>query len=87
METLRKMAMFRDPGVFVVKLADKSHNLMTLEHMKEPKRTQKAVEAIRAYGKLAGNHELLQVAALDRRYGLSICRTRHLRLCAPEDRQ
>jgi (p)ppGpp synthase/HD superfamily hydrolase len=53
-ETLRKIAMFRDPGVFIVKLADKSHNLMTLEHMKEPKRTQKAIEAIRAYGKLAG---------------------------------
>lgn len=53
-ETLRKMAMFRDPGVFVVKLADKSHNLMTLHHMKEPKRGQKATEAIRAYGKLAG---------------------------------
>jgi (p)ppGpp synthase/HD superfamily hydrolase len=48
------MAMFRDPGVFVVKLADKSHNLMTLHHMKEPKRLQKATEAIRAYGKLAG---------------------------------
>lgn len=54
METLRKIAMFREPGVFIVKLADKSHNLMTLEHMKEPKRTQKAIEAIRAYGKLAG---------------------------------
>ena len=54
METLRKIAMFRDPAVFLVKLADKSHNLMTLEHMKEPKRTQKAIEAIRAYGKLAG---------------------------------
>jgi (p)ppGpp synthase/HD superfamily hydrolase len=53
-ETLRKIAMFRDPGVFIVKLADKSHNLMTLEHMKEPKRAQKAIEAIRAYGKLAG---------------------------------
>jgi len=53
-ETLRKIAMFRDPGVFIVKLADKSHNLMTLEHMPEPKRTQKAAEAIRAYGKLAG---------------------------------
>ena len=26
-ETLRKLAMFRDPGVFLVKLADKSHNL------------------------------------------------------------
>ena len=34
METLRKIAMFRNPGVFVVKLADKSHNLMTLEHMR-----------------------------------------------------
>lgn len=54
METLRKIAMFRNPGVFIVKLADKSHNLMTLQYMKEPKRTQKAIEAIRAYGKLAG---------------------------------
>jgi (p)ppGpp synthase/HD superfamily hydrolase len=53
-ETLRKIAMFRDPGVFIVKLADKSHNLMTLQYMPEPKRTQKAIEAIRAYGKLAG---------------------------------
>ncbi|MBI9047619.1 MAG: HD domain-containing protein [Anaerolineaceae bacterium] len=54
LETLRKIAMFRDPGVFLVKLADKSHNIMTLEHMGQPKRQQKAVEAIRAYGKLAG---------------------------------
>ena len=53
-ETLRKMAQFRDPGVFLVKLADKSHNLLTLGHMPENKRRQKATEAIRAYGKLAG---------------------------------
>lgn len=53
-ETLRKIAQFRDPGVFLVKLADKSHNLITLGHMPEPKARQKAVEAIRAYGKLAG---------------------------------
>lgn len=53
-ETLRKIAMFRNPGVFIVKLADKSHNLMTLQHMRESKRREKAVEAIRAYGKLAG---------------------------------
>ncbi|NMC53373.1 MAG: HD domain-containing protein [Chloroflexi bacterium] len=53
-ETLRKIAMFRDPGVFLVKLADKSHNLLTLEHMPESKRIEKATEAIRAYGKLAG---------------------------------
>lgn len=53
-ETLRKIAIFRNPGVFIVKLADKSHNLMTLQYMQEPRRTQKAIEAIRAYGKLAG---------------------------------
>lgn len=53
-ETLRKLARFRDPGVFLVKLADKSHNVLTLEHMPEDKRRQKATEAIRAYGRLAG---------------------------------
>ena len=52
--TLRKIAMFRDPAVFVVKLADKSHNLMTLQHQSPSKQWQKATEAIRAYGKLAG---------------------------------
>ncbi len=54
LETLRKIAMFRDPGVFLVKLADKSHNVLTLDHMSPQKRYQKATEAIRAYGKLAG---------------------------------
>lgn len=54
LETLRKIAMFRDPAVFLVKLADKSHNVLTLQHMPLPKRRQKAQEAIRAYGKLAG---------------------------------
>ncbi|NLN71025.1 MAG: bifunctional (p)ppGpp synthetase/guanosine-3',5'-bis(diphosphate) 3'-pyrophosphohydrolase [Chloroflexi bacterium] len=54
LETLRKIARFRDPGVFLIKLADKSHNIMTLEHMSPQKQHQKASEAIRAYGKLAG---------------------------------
>jgi guanosine-3',5'-bis(diphosphate) 3'-pyrophosphohydrolase len=54
LETLRKIAMFRDPAVYLVKLADKSHNLMTLQFMSPEKRVQKAEEAIRAYGKLAG---------------------------------
>ena len=54
METLRKIAQYRDPGVFLVKLADKSHNLLTLNHMPLEKARQKATEAIRAYGKLAG---------------------------------
>ncbi len=54
LETLRKIARFRDPGVFLIKLADKSHNIMTLEHMSPQKQRQKATEAIRAYGKLTG---------------------------------
>lgn len=53
-ETLRKIAMFRDPAVFVIKLADKSHNLMTLQYQPPAKQWAKATEAIRAYGKLAG---------------------------------
>src|SRR5690606_16246793 len=54
METLRKIAMFRDPAVFVIKLADKSHNLMTLQYQPPAKQWAKANEAIRAYGRLAG---------------------------------
>ncbi|PKN86819.1 MAG: hypothetical protein CVU46_06390, partial [Chloroflexi bacterium HGW-Chloroflexi-8] len=54
LETLRKIARFQDPGVYLVKLADKSHNVLTLGHMPESKRIKKANEAIRAYGKLAG---------------------------------
>jgi (p)ppGpp synthase/HD superfamily hydrolase len=54
LETLRKIARFRDPGVFLIKMADKSHNIMTLEYMTPEKQRQKATEAIRAYGKLAG---------------------------------
>jgi guanosine-3',5'-bis(diphosphate) 3'-pyrophosphohydrolase len=54
LETLRKIAMFRDPAVFIVKLADKSHNMMTLQYQARGKQWQKANEAIRAYGKLAG---------------------------------
>lgn len=53
-ETLRKIAAHRDPGVFVIKLADRSHNILTLEHMPVEKQAAKAEEAIRAYGKLAG---------------------------------
>lgn len=54
LETLRKIAMFRDPAVFLVKLADKTHNLSTLQHMSTEKQVAKATEAIRAYAKLAG---------------------------------
>lgn len=54
LETLQKIASFRDPAIFLVKLADKSHNVLTLQHMSKEKRRQKAQEAIRAYGRLAG---------------------------------
>ena len=37
METLRKIAMFRNPAVFIVKLADKSHNMMTLQYQSPAK--------------------------------------------------
>ncbi len=53
-ETLRKLAIFRNPGVFLVKLADKTHNMLTLQYMPAEKRQKKATEAIRAYGRLAG---------------------------------
>jgi len=54
MEALRKLVIFRDPGIFLVKLADKTHNLLTLQYMSAEKRQKKAMEAIRAYGRLAG---------------------------------
>ena len=54
MEALRKLVIFRDMGVFLVKLADKTHNIITLQYMSEEKRQRKAMEAIRAYGRLAG---------------------------------
>lgn len=64
METLRKIAMFRDPAVFVVKLADKSHNMMTLHYWSPGKQWQKATEASNAYGKIGGYFELLSLAPL-----------------------
>lgn len=54
LETLRKIASFRNPGVFIIKLADRTHNMLTLNFMPRNKQAQKAEEAIRAYGRLAG---------------------------------
>jgi GTP diphosphokinase / guanosine-3',5'-bis(diphosphate) 3'-diphosphatase len=53
-QNLRKLITFRNPGVFLVKLADKTHNMLTLQYMPSGKRQKKAMEAIRAYGRLAG---------------------------------
>jgi GTP diphosphokinase / guanosine-3',5'-bis(diphosphate) 3'-diphosphatase len=53
-ETLRKIASYRDPAIFIIKLADRSHNILTLEHMAKERQAAKAEEAIRAHGRLAG---------------------------------
>ncbi|NSW53053.1 MAG: HD domain-containing protein [Anaerolineae bacterium] len=53
-ETLRKIATFRNPAVFLIKLADRTHNMLTLNFMPRSKQIPKAEEAIRAYGRLAG---------------------------------
>ncbi|MBN2047242.1 MAG: HD domain-containing protein [Anaerolineaceae bacterium] len=54
LETLRKIASFRNPAVFLIKLADRTHNILTLDFMPPQKQEQKAEEAIRAYSRLAG---------------------------------
>jgi len=53
-ETLRKIASFQDPAIFIIKLADRMHNMITLNYMPKYKQVPKAEEAIRAYGRLAG---------------------------------
>ncbi len=55
-ETLRKMliAMSRDVRVIIIKLADKIHNLETLEYLPQDKRERIAKEAIEIYAPIAG---------------------------------
>lgn len=54
-ENLRKMllAMSRDIRVIIIKLADRLHNMRTLEYMQEQKRRDKALETIEIYAPLA----------------------------------
>ena len=54
-ENIRKMfiAMSQDIRVVIIKLADRLHNMRTLEHMKEQKRRDKAVETIEIYAPIA----------------------------------
>ncbi len=54
-ETLRKVtgASFLDPRVGIIKLADRLHNMRTLEHMPPPSQSKKARETLDVYVPLA----------------------------------
>lgn len=54
-ESLRKMiiAMSKDIRIVIIKLADRLHNIRTLEYMREDKQKQKAMETLEIYAPIA----------------------------------